>query len=69
MKKETITDFYGRILGTIETENNGNRIARDFYGRYLGKYDKQLNRTEDFYGKILSSGDILSSLIVNASKK
>lgn len=69
MTKENITDFYGRILGTIETEKNGNKIARDFYGRYLGKYDKQLNRTEDFYGKILSSGDTLSSLIINNANK
>ena len=69
MTKENITDFYGKILGTIETRDNGDKIARDFYGRILGTYSKALNRTSDFYGRILSTGDTLSSLIISANNK
>ena len=35
MNKETIKDFYGKILGTVETDNQGNKTVRDFYGRIL----------------------------------
>ena len=61
--KETIRDFYGRILGTITTDNQGNKIARDFYGRIVGKYDKKINVTRDFYGRVVAKGDRVSSLI------
>lgn len=63
MERETIKDFYGRILGYIETQPNGDKIVKDFYGRIKGKYEKQSNTTKDFYGRILSKGDISSSLI------
>ena len=68
MSKQNITDFYGRILGTLEELSNGNVIARDFYGKILGEYDKALNVTKDFYGRILARGNITSSLIYNAKK-
>lgn len=68
MEKETIRDFYGRILGTIETDTKGNKIARDFYGRILGKYDKTTNTTRDFYGRILTKGDSLTGLIWREQK-
>ena len=34
--KTQIRDFYGRIIGTIETDNFENKTARDFYGRIVG---------------------------------
>ena len=67
--KQTIRDFYGRIIGTLETvhDNNprydGDVTARDFYGRILGYYRKQRNVTTDFYGRIIGSGDLTSGLI------
>ena len=61
--RELVKDFYGKIIGTIETDNTGNKIARDFYGKILGKYRKDTNKTYDFYGKILANGDITSALI------
>lgn len=67
MSKEYVKDFYGKILGSLETLQNGDVIARDFYGKILGKYEKKLNLTKDFYGKILTSGDTTSSLIYNSS--
>jgi hypothetical protein len=70
MAKETITDFYGKILGYIETdENTGNKNATDFYGRPLGYYKKNLNLTTDFYGKIISKGDAVVSLVYNTQQK
>ena len=38
--KEPVRNFYGKIIGWIETANNGDKILRDFYGKILGKYDK-----------------------------
>lgn len=61
--REVIRDFYGRILGTITTDNNGNKVVRDFYGKILGKYDKKSNVTRDFYGRIVAKGDRSNSLI------
>ena len=61
---ERITDFYGRCLGTIETDGSGNKIVKDFYGKILGRYEKSSNVTKDFYGKILYRGDMASALLV-----
>lgn len=66
--REIIRDFYGKILGTITTDNNGNKVIRDFYGRILGKYDKKANVTRDFYGRIVAKGDRSSALIPTSKK-
>lgn len=67
MAKEPVRDFYGKILGYIET--NGNKqTARDFYGKILGTYDSSSNVTRDFYGKILGKGNLLSGLIFSKKK-
>jgi extradiol dioxygenase family protein len=69
MARELVKDFYGKILGSLETQSNGDIIARDFYGKILGRYDKQMNVTKDFLGKILTQGNITSGLIWEASSK
>ena len=61
--REVIRDFYGRVLGTITTDSNGNKVVRDFYGKILGKYDKRTNVTRDFYGRVVAKGDHSSGLI------
>ena len=61
--KETIRDFYGKILGYIETDAQGNKTVRDFYGKILGRYSKIDNTTRDFYNKIIARGDQAASLI------
>lgn len=69
MTEEKITDFYGKILGYIKTdEHTKNRTAYNFYRQILGRYDAKRNVTTDFYGRILSRGDTLSSLISNSQK-
>jgi len=68
--KEMIYDFYGKIIGSIVTKSDGDRIAYDFYGKILGRYSKTYNRTYDFYGKIVSTGDTTSALVwANYNKK
>lgn len=60
---QTIRDFYNRILGYIETDERGNKIARDFYKRILGTYDARMDVTRDFYNRIIAKGDITASLV------
>ena len=62
---EVIRDFYGRIVGKIKTDANGNKVAYDFYGRIVGKYDKALNITRDFYGRTIAKGDSVISTLYN----
>lgn len=64
-----IRDFYHRIMGTIEEDSEGNKIARDFYKRIVGKYKKKTNLTYDFYNRIVGRGDILTSLIPPIDKQ
>lgn len=62
-KIQTIRDFYNRIIGYIETDDKGNKIAKDFYRRVVGKYDAKQDVTRDFYNRIIAKGDITASLI------
>ena len=62
---QTVRDFYNRILGYIETDDKGNKIARDFYRKIVGRYDAKADITRDFYNRIIGKGDLLSSLITN----
>lgn len=63
MAKEAVRDFYGRILGYVDTDAQGNKTATDFYGRVLGFYKKNTNVTTDFYGRVLTNGDTVIGLI------
>ena len=65
---EQIKDFYGKIIGTIETQSNGDKIVRDFYGKILGYYRCSRNVTTDFYGKIVAQGDATGMLLANARR-
>ena len=67
--KVNIRDFYGRILGSIETDEKGNKTARDFFGRIVGFYKASLNVTTDFYGRVVAQGDMVVSLIPPLEKK
>ena len=60
----TLRNYQGKILGTIETKPNGDKIVRNFLGKILGKYDKKQDVTRDFLGKILAKGD-MSSMLIN----
>lgn len=60
--RELIKDFYGKVIGSIETQGT-KQIARDFYGRIVGRYDSADNKTRDFYGRIVSTGNTLMGLL------
>lgn len=62
MTKDTIRDFHGRIIGYIETDDNGNKTIKNFYGKILGYYQKSDNTTRNFYRKIIARGDQSSAL-------
>ena len=64
MTEEYIREFPSqRIIGIIQTQSNGDQIAVDFITRkILGYYRKSLNKTTDFYGRILNDGNSLTAL-------
>ncbi len=64
-----IRDFYGRIMGTVESDEAGNKVARDFYRRIVGRYDVKTKTTRDFYGRIVARGDAVASLIPPIDKQ
>ena len=61
--KQIIRNFYGKIIGSIETDTQGNKTIRDFYGKILGRYNKKQDVTRDFYGRIVSKGDASAMLL------
>ncbi len=63
MDTTIIRDVYGRIIGKIETDSNGNKTIRNFYGVILGRYDARTNTTRDFYGRVVANGDASTMLI------
>ena len=68
MAKEYIRDFYGRIIGSYDTQSDGTIILRDFHGRIKGKFDPKQNVTRDFYGRIVAKGNHLSMLLNKEEK-
>ena len=61
--KTPIKDFYGRIIGWVQEDSNGNKKLTDFQGRIIGRYDKATDTTRDFYGRVVAKGDQLSMLL------
>lgn len=69
VNKVAVRRASGRIIGFIETDKDGNKQARNFYGRILGTYDKRLNVTRDFYGRIVTRGDSVIGFIYEADSR
>jgi hypothetical protein len=61
--KTYLRDFYGKVIGSVEEQPNGDKILKDFYGRTLGKYEKRTDLTKDFYGRTVAKGDALMMLL------
>ena len=63
-KRETIRDFYKRILGYVDTDTvTGCKTIRSFSMKILGTYDPRENLTRDFYRRIIGSGDLTMMLL------
>lgn len=59
-----IREYNGKIIGIIETESNGDQVARSFPTRnILGYYRKNEDHTTDFVGRILNHGNTIVELI------
>lgn len=63
MDEQVIKDWRGKIIGFIQTYSNGDAKVLDFYRRVLGTYNKTLDVTKDFYGRIVAKGNQLSMLL------
>ena len=61
---ETIKEYSGRILGTIETDGRGNKTVKSYGGKILGYYDASQDVTKEFGGRILYRGDMASALLI-----
>lgn len=66
MTREAVRDFYQRIIGWIDIEDNGDQVGRDFYQRIVGYYVKSRNETLDFYKRPKYKGNMLAALIQEA---
>ena len=73
MKTEYIKSVTNLILGTIETNSNGDQIARIWPSRRIvGYYRAKRDITTDLLGRIISKGNSVVSLIykeINEGKK
>ena len=65
--KTAIKDFYGKIIGFIQSYPNGDKKAFDVHGKILGTYKKKQDVTMDFYGRIVARGDTTSALVWQAN--
>ena len=66
--EQRITDYHGKVIAFISTDNNGNKVIKDFHSKILGRYDKQSDTTRDFYGRFVARGDALTMLIPHDKK-
>lgn len=57
MVREPIREFGGRIIGWVDTDNQGNKTVRNFNYNIVAYYNKERNETRDFYGVKKSDGD------------
>lgn len=58
-----LKDLYGRPLGWIEEDKDGNQQLKNQNLRIVGFYDKQKNRTTDFFGRYIGTGNLLTTLL------
>jgi hypothetical protein len=60
---EAIRDRAGNVVGSIETQANGNQILRDTANTVRGYYDAEGDFTRDANQSILAKGNKLRSMI------
>ena len=68
MEIMTIRDRSRMIIGKIETDSNGDRVAKDFSGRILGRYIRSRDVTTDFCGTVLYYGDMVACFIAENNR-
>jgi len=60
---EPITDRAGLVVGSIETQPNGDRILRNAQNEIRGYYEAKGDVTRDADQNIVAKGDKLRSMI------
>jgi hypothetical protein len=63
MNRKYLRDDRFNIIGSIEADAGGKRIARDARFNRIGEYDPKSDKTRDSQFRIVGSGDQLSALI------
>lgn len=64
IQTQTMKDFYGRIIGYVETDSStGDKTVRNFYRQIVGYYVKSRDVTTNFYKKVLAKGDVSAALL------
>lgn len=53
----------GKVIGFIETGNNGKLVAKDTRFRIRGHYDPKTNQTRDFTYKVVGEGNLLAAMV------
>lgn len=59
-----LRDSKGRVLGIV-TDSRDNRSLRDPSGKHRATYDTKTNITRDARGRVMGTGDLLSTIIRN----
>ena len=63
MPTETLKDFRGNVLGSIESVDDGAQVLRDADGKIKGYYDPKTDHTRGPDKRILAKGNVLRNLI------
>ncbi len=70
IKRDTIRDFYKRILGFVDTDSvTGVKTVRTFGMKIVGTYDPKENITRDFHRRIIGTGDLTMMLLNEENSK
>ena len=62
MADEKLKDRSGKLLGTIHDRGDKAEL-RDTSGKLLGIYDKKHNKTTDTSGRLIGTGNLLTTLL------
>lgn len=65
---ERLTDNRGRVVGFEKTLSNGHKQMLDTRGRPTGYYNPKINQTIDGKGRVIGSGNLLSSTLKTNSR-
>lgn len=60
-----ITDYSGKTVGWVETLDNGDQQVSAFSGKIIAFYRASNNTTTDFYGRIISHGNVAVGMLYN----
>jgi len=63
MPTQDLRDRSGRLIGRIEIKSDGKQEIRDASGRLKGHYDPKSNQTRDSSGRLVGTGNLLTTLL------